>query len=503
MGGSLRRMMPYPAFDLSFVNVHRQYLMCRRNKRNTINALRFEQQQEKQLLQLYHELNNRTYTPSRSVCFFATKPKLREIFAADFKDRIVHHVLVDYLELIYEPKFVYDSYACRKKKGIHAGVNRLQTFIRQCGLNNKRPVWYLQLDIHNFFMSIDKKILFNCLKKQIKDDNALWLTELLVFHDCTLDYHLKGSQHLRLAIPEHKTLFKTALGKGLPIGNLNSQFFANVYLNELDQFVKHQLKCKHYVRYCDDFILLSHSRQQLEQWQPQIAGFIADKLQLKLNNKQKLTQANNGIDFLGYIVRSDYKLIRRRVVNHLKQKLKAFEKQLVVKNNQCICYDFNESVLEQLYATLSSYLGHLKWGNSFNLIQSIWQEFVFLRIYFEIDFKALVLSRRYLVPKNFKRVAQQYFYFRWLFKECILLFKVGKFYEFYHEDDVLVANALGLKRMGKNFRGAKFGFSVIKLMSYMKAISVLNKRLCFVDEQGVQGNKLQRRHVSFYCYCAP
>lgn len=148
------------ALDLSLANLYRQYHACRRNKRNTHNALRFEIEQEKNLIELHEALVDQSYRPGRSVCFFATKPKLREIFAADFRDRVVHHLLVDYLEKIWEPVFIHDSYACRKGKGVHAGVKRLQTFIRQVTANGSRPAWYLQLDIHNYFMRIDKDILF-------------------------------------------------------------------------------------------------------------------------------------------------------------------------------------------------------------------------------------------------------------------------------------------------------------------------------------------------------
>ena len=246
----------------SFENLHRQYLACRRNKRNTLNALRFEVRQEENLLDLQAALTGRSYAPSRSVCFFVKRPKLREIFAADFRDRVVHHVLVDYLERIWEPIFIHDSYACRRGKGVHAGVNRLRQFIRQATRNGTRPAWYLQLDIHNYFMSIDKDVLFALLAPKIDDDNALWLTRVLVYHDCTGDYVIKGDPAMLDKMPPHKTLFKTDSNKGLPIGNLNSQFFANVYLNGLDQFVKHGLKCRHYLRYCDDFVLLSDNREQ-------------------------------------------------------------------------------------------------------------------------------------------------------------------------------------------------------------------------------------------------
>ncbi len=189
------------ALDVSLENLYRQYHRCRSNKRNTVNALRFEVDQEKNLIDLQQALVDRTYHPGRSVCFFTTRPKLREIFAADFRDRVVHHLLVDYLERLWEPVFIHDSYACRKGRGVHRGVRRAQQFIRQASANGSRPAWYLQLDIHNYFMSIDKGILFRLLAARLKDETALWLTRQLVYHDCTRDYVLRGKPELQAAIP--------------------------------------------------------------------------------------------------------------------------------------------------------------------------------------------------------------------------------------------------------------------------------------------------------------
>jgi hypothetical protein len=241
----------------SYENLYRHYRHCRSNKRNTINALRFEAQQELNLLALREALETRAYRPAPSVCFVTKRPKLREIFAADFRDRVVHHVLVDYLERYWERVFIHDSYACRRGKGVHAAVERLQGFIRQVTANGQRPAWYLQLDIRNYFMRIDKAILWRLLEPHIADEEAHWLTQLLVFHDCTEGHIVKGPPGELERVPPHKTLLRCEPGLGLPIGNLNSQFFANVYLNGLDQYVKHRLRCRYYLRYCDDFFLVT------------------------------------------------------------------------------------------------------------------------------------------------------------------------------------------------------------------------------------------------------
>lgn len=481
------------ALDLSLENLYRQYYRCRRNKRNTVNALRFEAEQEKNLINLQAALVERRYRPGRSVCFFATRPKLREIFAADFRDRVVHHLLVDYLERIWEPIFIHDSYACRTAKGVHAGVKRLQTFIRQATANGTRPAWYLQLDVRNYFMRIDKDVLFKLLAAKLKDDTALWLTRTLVYHDCTTDYVLRGNPHLQHAVPPHKTLFGTEANKGLPIGNLNSQFFANVYLNGLDQFVKHELKCRHYLRYCDDFILLANDPETLRDWKKRIETYLHDQLALELNPKQRLAPVSNGIDFLGYIVRRDYLLVRRRVVNNLRAKLRAYEARLVGERNGVRCYRFDAPLLDALASTLSSYLGHFKLADSWRLWQALWRRFEFLAQYFDFDAEQWRLVRKYPVPAGLNTVRRQYRYFRWRFPADALLFRVGRFYEFYDIDTPPWLESLGLKRMGWTRRGARYGFPARRIADYLRVLLTEDKPvLMFGEHDGAWGNTCRR-----------
>lgn len=470
------------ALDLSLENLYRQYLRCRKNKRNTVNALRFEAQQEKQLILLREALADRTYQPGRSVCFFTARPKLREIFAADFRDRVVHHVLVDYLERIWEPTFIHDSYACRRGKGVHAGVARLQRFLRQVTANGTRPAWYLQLDIRNYFMSIDKQILLGLLSAKLKDDKALWLTRLLVSHDCTRDYVMRGAPDLLARIPPHKTLFGAAPGKGLPIGNLNSQFFANVYLNGLDQFVKHELKCRHYLRYCDDFVLLARDAAQLDEWRGRIEAYLRDALKLELNPRQRLAPVSNGVDFLGYVVRRDYLLVRRRVANHLQCRLRDFAARLVSEENGVRRYRFDRGTLNELAATLSSYLGHFKPAHSWNLWQSIRRRFDFLSRYFDFDATRWRLVRKYTVPKGLSRVRNQYRYFRWRFPDDALLFQVGRFVEFYDIGVNPVAQRLGLEPLRANRRGAQYGFPIRQTRRHLQVLLKAGSNVTLIAE---------------------
>ena len=297
-------------------------MKCRESKRNTVNQLAFEVDADISLLRLQEELNSRTYRPGPSICFVLEKPKLREVFAASFRDRIVHHVLIERLNEICEPRFIHDSYACRSGKGTHAAIARLQKFARSVTSNNSCRAYFMQLDVRSFFVEINKRILQEFVNKQTDDEFMLWLADVIIWNDPTVHCKVTRGGNLIDKVPAHKTLFKAPKHKGLPIGNLTSQFFANLYLNELDQFVKRQLKCRFYIRYMDDLVLLSKSKEQLQAWMTVIGQFLRDRLDLALHpTKRIISPVSNGIDFLGYVVRPEYILVRKRVVENLKHKI--------------------------------------------------------------------------------------------------------------------------------------------------------------------------------------
>ncbi len=444
----------------SLANLYRQYLKCRRNKRNTLNALQFEFAAEWKLAELAVELQHKTYVAKRAIGFVVAKPKLREIVAADFSDRIVHHVLVDRLEAIFEPQFIYDSYACRKDKGTHKAVARVEQFIRQLSVA-AQPSYFLQLDIHNFFINIDKNILLGLIYQRTRDHNLRWLSREVIFSNPEQTMLRKGGHELFKRLPTHKSLLNAPAGKGLPIGNLSSQFFANVYLNELDQFVKHRLKCSRYVRYCDDFILLDHSKQRLEYFRGEIEQFLAERLLLKLNPRyHAVLPISNGIDYLGYIVHRDYRLVRKRVVNNLQQKLIELLTQVYCLDDaglRRVNYDY--PLLERLHSVLASYLGHFRHANSWRLIESIFKRFMELAYFFE--FRWLADGSPKLMPLfRFKTVAggigSQYGYYVSCFQGSILFFKVGYYYEFYAELAIEVVSLLKLRRLQSSSRNASW-----------------------------------------------
>jgi len=356
----------------SYENLLECYYECRKHKRFTINALKFEEHFESELLKLRDELVGRTYRPGKSICFVVKKPKLREIFAADFRDRVVHHVLVNYLEPIWEKKFIEQSYACRKGKGTHLAIHDLRRYIAKVTQGYSQKAYYLQVDIQSFFVSLDKEILLSIVKRHTRNPAVIWLAETIIRHEPQRNFKTKGQLSLFDLIPDHKTLFKAPQGKGLPIGNLTSQFFANVYMNDVDQFIKHNLKVKYYLRYVDDLVLLSSDKTELIIWQKAINNFLSDKLNLHLHpQKTRLQEIGKGIDFLGYVVRPHYLLARKRVVQAFKQKLRWFNNELLAKDLQ------KEQIIKiakKALRTVNSYFGHLKAADCYGLKEHLWKK---------------------------------------------------------------------------------------------------------------------------------
>lgn len=341
------------------------YLICRKNKRRSASAAKFERNFEQALLWLEQELKTKTWKPGQYECFVVAEPKCREVWAADFRDRILHHVLVGYLEPTFERQFIFNSYACRKNKGTHRAIRRVGRLI------SAQPFFYLQLDIASFFTSIDKEILFDLLKKRTRNPDILWLAYKIIFHQPRENCVIHDKYNLLAQVPLAKSLFHAPLGKGLPIGNYTSQFFANVYLNELDHYVKHKLKCRHYFRYMDDFLLLHHSPSQLEKWKQAIGKFTADILKLKLHpKKQIIGPVRQGIDFLGYIIKPNYILARRRIIGTFKHKLTEFNNQLAGATTA----ETIEAVVKQAHAASNSYFGHFQHGNCFSLRKTLYEK---------------------------------------------------------------------------------------------------------------------------------
>ncbi|PRH82829.1 reverse transcriptase [Arenimonas caeni] len=364
--------------EVSLRSLHAAWQEARRGKQPSVNQLRFDAQWIDGLLQLQAELSAAAWSPRPSTCFIAARPKAREIHAPDFADRVVHHWLVPQLEAIYEPTFIHDSFANRRGKGTHAAVRRLQQFVRQVH-SGQGGGWYLQLDVHNFFNSIHRPTLWQLLKRRIVRNGLPPVVQatthaLLRRSPLAAGVTYRASTAERAAVPPHKQLENAAPGCGLPIGNLSSQFFANVYLDQLDQFVKHVLKAPRYLRYVDDFVLVHQDRVQLADWQARIERFLADHLQLRLKADVRLKPLEAGIDFLGYVVRPTHTLVRRRVVSHARAALAAWEQRHV----QPGCVVATPAELRHVGAVWASYRGHMAQANSRRLQARLRRRFPWL-----------------------------------------------------------------------------------------------------------------------------
>lgn len=292
------------------------WLDCRRHKRNTPSAREFEERQETNLAELHDELAAGTYCPGPSTCFVITRPKPREVWAAGFRDRVVHHLLYNRIAPRLEAGFVAGSCACIKGRGTLYGARRLEHHVRAITANWSRPAYYLKLDVASFFVSIDKRILLGLLERRIREPFWMDLAELVVANDPRSNAIVRGRAEELARIQPAKSLFHQDAHHGLPIGNLSSQFFANVYLDPLDQHIKHQLRARHYLRYVDDMVLLHESPATLNAWRAAIERFLEERLRLRLNPAKTVLQPiQRGVDFVGQVVKPWRRTIRRRTVH--------------------------------------------------------------------------------------------------------------------------------------------------------------------------------------------
>jgi len=315
------RPAPEPSADSSpfpFEQLVLAYLDCRRNKRNSTSALAFESRLEHNLCELHEQLVDGSYRPGRSICFVVTRPKPREVWAADFRDRIVHHLLYNHIAPRFHAAFAAGSSACIPGRGTLYAARRLEHDVRGITQNWQRPAHYLKCDLANFFVAIDKPTLFDQLAARISADAEAWwrqLTHTILFHDPRADVELRGRPELLRLVPPHKSLFNAPADTGLPIGNLSSQFFANVHLDALDQFVKHQVRARRYVRYVDDFVLLHESAAWLNAALVRIGAFLPERLGARLNPRKTILQpVARGVDFVGHVIKPGHRSTRRGTV---------------------------------------------------------------------------------------------------------------------------------------------------------------------------------------------
>jgi len=279
------------------------------------------------IFKLHKELRNKTYKHSDYEYFRISDPKPRDIHKASVGDRLLHHAICSVIKTYFDKKFIYDCYSSRDFKGSHRAMNRFKYFAGKVSKNYTKTCWVLKCDIRKFFATIDHEILLSIFKRHVVDEDINWLIKEIV------------------------SSFNISDGKGLPLGNLTSQLLVNIYMNEFDQFMKHELKTKYYIRYADDFVILSDNKKYLENLSIQINSFLDSKLKLKLHpNKVFIRTYVSGIDFLGWVHFSDHRTLRTTT------KRRAFKS--VARFN----------ILSNV---TQSYLGLLKYGNGEKITKKI------------------------------------------------------------------------------------------------------------------------------------
>ena len=371
--------------DFTLLDLFRAYFECRKNKRNSLNALEFEFDLENNLLQLYHDLKTGNYEIGQSICFVVEKPKPREVWAASFRDRIVHHLICNAIKDRFYNRFIYDSYSCIPEKGTLAAAKRVRYFSRSITRNYTKNAYYLKADLSNFFVSIDKNILFEQLKKHVPEQWILKLLKQILFHDSKSNVLVKSSKNKMELIPKYKSLWHAPIEVGLPIGNLTSQFFSNVYLNALDQYVKHNLKCKYYCRYVDDFVIFADNPQQLNKWFLQIDKFLEDNLNQRLHpNKKLINKVFTGIDFVGFIIKPNKMFIRQRTLKRIYGVVRTWKSLIQI--------DFEINLLENFFKTMNSYFGMLIQTSGYAIRQNLCLNIINLFLGCDNKFTKLVLN---------------------------------------------------------------------------------------------------------------
>jgi len=334
-----------------YENLYDAYLKARRCKNDIAEVLIFGYNLENELLKLQYELENQTYRTGKYRHFIIFEPKERKISALPFRDRVVHHAICSVIGQIFEKRFIYDSYACRKGKGTHAGVDRIQKFIKKVNSN----YYVLKCDVSKYFQSVDHEILKQIIREKIADKKLLQLLDNII----------------------------DSAERGIPIGNLTSQLFANIYLNKLDEHVKYELKINYYVRYMDDFIILHESKQFLHEIKEKINLFLIS-MKLTLHPKKvNIFPVTLGVDFLGYRIFNNHRLVRKstvkRFLKSVKEKLKKYDYDSidfnVLEMPNISEHTQKSKIFDKLMESFNSWESYMDHGNSYNLKKSLHERY--------------------------------------------------------------------------------------------------------------------------------
>ena len=316
----------------SFTNIYEAVFKAAKGKKDRREVASFLMDLEKEILLLQKELVSARYVPGPLRTFEIKDPKRRTISAAPFRDRVVHHALCSIVEPFFERRYIYHSYACRKEKGTHKAIDQAQSFSRKYR-------YFLKLDVRSFFASIDHDVVMGILERIFKDKRLLSLFQIIIDH---------GSE----------------TKKGLPIGNLTSQHLANLYLDQLDYFIKEELGVKGYLRYMDDFLLFSDDKKELQRWHAKIDRFLASKLHLALKSRAtSLSPVSEGLNFLGFRIYPNLIRLQNRTKYRRWKNIRRIEKEFL-----------KGFISEEKYQmSMQSIVEHLKIGNTYHLRRDVFR----------------------------------------------------------------------------------------------------------------------------------
>ncbi len=371
--------------ELTIDAVFDAYFDCRRHKRNTLNQLAFEADLESNLVALWRDLAAGTYRIGRSLAFVVTYPKIREIWAADFRDRVVHHVIYNAIRDRFLRRFIRDSYACIPGRGNHDGLARVSAMARSATQGWSRPASYLKIDIANFFSSIDRLILLELVLARVPEPWLRQLVSQVILHDPRPGAVYKSTPAQFARVPVHKSLRRAAPGIGLPIGNLTSQFFANIYLDTLDQFAKRTLNVRYYGRYVDDMVLLHEDPGQLHAWCLAVDEFLQNTLHLRLHPKKiQLNRLDHGLNFIGFIVKPGRTYLRRSTLANCHKRVRGW-----VHAGRPV----DPAALAGVTQSVNSYLGMLRAVDGYNERRRICESFDTLFAHPDDAFTKIITAR--------------------------------------------------------------------------------------------------------------
>lgn len=342
-----------------YKNIYAAYLDARKGKSERNEIMRFSLELDGNLNSLYKDLEKKKYKVSGYRIIYIHVPKKRLIMALQFRDRVLQWAIYRLLNPMYEKIYIPDSYGCRKEKGREKAAARLQYWLRQ---TDRKPVqyYYLKLDISKFFYRVDHEILLNILKRRIKDEQLIELFRTIINSE-------KRAFGLPLGVdPCEVDPREMLFDKGMPIGNLTSQMFANIYMNELDQYLKHELRLKYVIRYMDDCIILHDNKAELRQIQEKIEIFLIENLKLNLNQKTVIRPTTCNIDFVGYVINKNEIRLRSATVKRMRSRIKYITK----------AYERGEMTLKEVNATMQSYFGLVKHCTNEGLKENIINGFV-------------------------------------------------------------------------------------------------------------------------------